>query len=912
MAEDASNLVNLRSVARQLVAAQPHPTPESIREAIHQCRQVPAFAVDDDVAEQLAREIESQLDVTMTLGSVVQEEFAEWYDAAKASIDPYYWDRYRRLLEQKGFAPDVLAKLDQVTSRIAGLLENPQKEGESDRRGMVVGHVQSGKTANYTGLVCKAADAGYKLIVIIAGIHNNLRNQTQQRIDEGFVGRDSASLARDRANRIIGVGKFDTRHFPLTVTTSLKDFNKATAEVVGVELRALNVPAVLVIKKNPSTLRNLIDWLKEHNARGGSALVDAPMLLIDDEADNASINTNRNPGEATKINALIRELLNLFRRKCYVGYTATPFANIFIDPDTDTEMLKADLFPRDFIVSLDPPSNYFGALRIFGPEREHDILREIVDNEPLLPIKHKKDLVIQGLPESLRTAVRSFILIRAIRMLRGHARAHNSMLVNASRFTDVQKRMRDLIHAELERIVTRVRLQGALPEKEALKDEELRGLHDVFVGEFRDCGFTWSDVQEVLLDAAAPIRVEEVNSRSTGNLVYSEHEEHGLNVIAVGGFSLSRGLTLEGLTVSYFLRNSVMYDTLLQMGRWFGYRPDYEDLCRIWMPPEAIGWYEHITESIEELREELRHMERAGLTPKDFGLKVRSHPDTLIVTARNKLGSSKELRVKIGLANRFIETARLPREPRHLEHNFELLKSTVRTLLERKPATHWGDNASWFWSEIPADVVIDFVTRFRNHPTSVNTDPEPVAAFIRAGKDLELGQWDVALITLARPGDHQPVEIEGLPVNRQERSAGREMGPDWFMVTNKQRVSSRGVERLGVPEDDALAAEDAYRSANPARGPREPNYPDRIYRQVRKRPLLILHLLRVGAPVEARSLPTGFPLEDVVAWSISFPEAPETAARHPTVEYVVNTVWWRENFGDEIEDEEMDDVDEAA
>jgi hypothetical protein len=912
MADDSSNLANLRNVARQLVAAQQHPTPESIREAIDQCRGIAAFAVDDGTAEQLAREIESQLDVTMTLGSVVQEEFAEWYDAAKASIDPYYWDRYRRLLDQKGFPPDVLAKLDQVTSRITGLLENPQKDGDWDRRGMVVGNVQSGKTANYTGLVCKAADAGYKLIVIIAGIHNNLRNQTQQRIDEGFVGRDSASLARNRENKIIGVGKFDTRRFPLTVTTSLRDFNKATAEVVGVELRALNVPAVLVIKKNQSTLRNHIDWLKEHNARGGSALVDAPMLLIDDEADNASINTSRNPREATKINSLIRELLNLFRRKCYVGYTATPFANIFIDPDTDTEMLRADLFPRDFIVSLDPPSNYFGALRIFGPEREVDVLRDIIDNEPLLPIKHRKDLVIQDLPESLRTAIRTFILVRAIRLLRGQTRAHNSMLVNASRFTDVQKRIRDLIHAEVEQIVTHVRIQGALPPEEALRDNEIARLREIFDEEFADCGFGWDEIQEKLLEASAPIRVEEVNSRSTGSLVYSDHEEHGLNVIAVGGFSLSRGLTLEGLTVSYFLRNSVMYDTLLQMGRWFGYRPDYEDLCRIWMPPEAIGWYEHITESIEELREELRRMERAGLTPKDFGLKVRSHPDTLIVTARNKLGSSKELRVRIGLANRFIETARLHRMKRHLQHNFDLLEATVGKLIESKgPPTHWPGSAAYFWSDVPAGTVIDFVTEFRNHPTSVNTDPAPVAAFIRAGSDLELGHWDVALVTLERGGT-EPVDVAGLPVIRETRSAGRQMGDDWFMVTNKQRVSSRGVERIGVPEDDAQEAEDAYRSAHPPKGEKPPNYPDRIYRMVRPRPLLILHLLHVNQPDEIDPAPAGFPLEKVVAWSISFPEAPETAARHPTVEYVVNTVWWRENFGDESEDEELEDVDEAA
>ena len=461
---------------------------------------------------------------------------------------------------------------------------------------MVVGHVQSGKTANYTGLICKAADAGYKLIIVIAGIHNSLRNQTQQRIDEGFVGRDSARLARKKAAKVIGVGKFGMTRVPLTVTTSVQDFNKAAAEVFGVELRSLTVPAVLVIKKNSSTLKNVIAWLKEHNAKGSSALVDAPMLLIDDEADNASINVSRNPDEVSRINGQIRELLNLFQRKVYLGYTATPFANIFIDPDSDGEMLKADLFPRDFIVALDPPSNYLGATRIFGPDRPVKILRDISDSEGRLPLKHKINFPVSLLPASLEKAVRCFVLARAVRLLRGQQGQHNSMLVNASRFTTVQKQLRNVLHEFVTRIVARARFLGALSQAEALADEEMSALHQVWSEEFSGVEFTWGEVQATLLEAAAPVRVEEINSKSAGNLNYSDHEEHGLNVVAVGGFSLSRGLTLEGLTVSYFLRNSVMYDTLLQMGRWFGYRPNYEDVCRIWMQPDAIGWYEHITE----------------------------------------------------------------------------------------------------------------------------------------------------------------------------------------------------------------------------------------------------------------------------------------------------------------------------
>ena len=902
MSGEEPNKPALRAVAMQLIAAQPHPTPASIREAIAACRPIPAFQVSDQAAEALARQIESQLDVTMTLGAVVQEDFAEWYDAAKAGIEPFYWDRYRQLLEQKDFPPQVIATLDRTTDRIAGLLGNPTLEGAWDRRGMVVGHVQSGKTANYVGLICKAADAGYKLIIVIAGIHNSLRNQTQQRIDEGFVGRDSARLARKKDARVIGVGKFGMSRVPLTVTTAVQDFNKASAESFGLQLRSLTVPAVLVIKKNSSTLKNVIAWLKEHNAKGGSALVDAPMLLIDDEADNASINVSRNPDEASRINGQIRELLNLFQRKVYLGYTATPFANIFIDPDSDDEMLKGDLFPRDFIVGLDPPSNYLGAIRIFGPDREVNILREITDSETVLPVKHKGTFMVGALPPTLERAVRCFILARAARLLRGQQGRHNSMLVNASRFTTVQKQLRNAIHDFLGRVVTRIRFLAGLPEAEALADDEMRALRQVWDDEFADTEFSWPAVQATLLEAAAPIRVEEINSRSAGTLNYSDHEEHGLNVIAVGGFSLSRGLTLEGLTVSYFLRNSIMYDTLLQMGRWFGYRPGYEDVCRIWMQPEAIGWYEHITESIEELRDELRRMEQTGQTPKDFGLKVRSHPDTLIVTARNKMGSSKEVRVSIGLSNKLIETTWLERGAA-LKANRVHAARFVAELLALKPYDPNKPYANYLWRDVPAEMVIGFVSGFNNCDTSLQTKPGPVAAFIANGAAEELGSWDVAVISKKDGGD-TPVDTSlGVEVFTQDRTRGDGTSEREIMVSSRRRVSSQGIERLGLDEDAIRNAEAAYQSEKGLSDDAKVSFPDRIYRQVRPKPLLMIHLLDMhekGEPV-VRLEP-----EPVVAWGISFPPTPETNKTHRTVEYVVNTTWWREHYGEAV-DEELDD-----
>ena len=363
-------LNSLEGMTAMYMASQKGPhTGESIRTIIRQLRDTQMFAamVSDADAEELARLIEEKYGISMGLGAVVDaEDFRPWLHDARINgeIRDFYWGRYRKLLNLKGLPKSVIDATDEVTDRVLDRLGDPRNMTPWSRRGMVVGHVQSGKTANYTGLICKAADAGYRLIVVIAGIHNNLRNQTQARIDEGFIGRDTGRLAhanKAQRQKIIGVGQFDQREFPVSLTNTLRDFNKATATTNTSQIGQYNVPVVLVIKKNSSTLRNLLEWLKEHSVHQGSQMVSQPMLLIDDEADNASINTAYSRDDVTRINGQIRELLSLFHRSCYVGYTATPFANIFIDPDTDDEALKQDLFPRHFIIGLDAPSNYFGS-----------------------------------------------------------------------------------------------------------------------------------------------------------------------------------------------------------------------------------------------------------------------------------------------------------------------------------------------------------------------------------------------------------------------------------------------------------------------------------------------------------------------------------------------------------------------
>ena len=896
-------LSNIKSMVAASLANVQGPTAEGIRDLIANLRQLPMFArITEEDAERLAKHFEERVSITQHLGSIlIDREHQPWLDAARARIEPYYWSRYRQHLIQEGFPNAGVITLDEVTNRVLGLMQDPLRDGPWDRRGMVVGHVQSGKTGNYIGLISKAADAGYKLIVVIAGVHNNLRSQTQRRIDEGFVGRDSARLLSRQADMFVGVGRFDHTRRPVTFTNTNRDFNKMTATGVGIPLQNLTEPAVFVVKKNSSTLKNLIEWLKEHSARGGAQSIDEPMLLIDDEADNASINIRHGVGEVSRINGQIRELLHIFQKSCYVGYTATPFANIFIEPDSDDKMLGEDLFPRSFIVSLDPPSNYFGAAAVFL-ENSEKYIRHIDDNEDLLPIKHPKETVVSSLPYSLTYAVRTFIVGKAVRLARGHERQHCSMLVNASRFMNVQRQLRNEIHAQLDIIQRSIRVNGALPPGTALLDLEIKGLHEIWEREFQDTEVDWPKVQERLHEAASPIRVVEVNSQSPGTLDYNGHRQDGLNVIAVGGFSLSRGLTLEGLMVSYFMRNSMMYDTLMQMGRWFGYRPGYEDLCRIWMPEAAQGWYEHVTESIEELRSEFRSMEASNATPEEFGLRVRSHPDTLIVTARNKMGTGSSVVVSIGLANKLIETHTLRRDSESLRANRNAAQRLSRTLGQAGFPIQSAEEAEFGWllRAVRVDAVLDFLGEFRNHEGSLLTDGDPVRRYIEERRDDELAEWDLLFASVGERGGDVTDDLLGRTIRCQQRGAGEKSDPRTLSIGTRQRVSTRGIERTALPSDQRALAESEHRE-NLERDGRltgsRIQYPDWVYRKKRTRPLLMIHLIDIDTKGH------GDPLtQPVVAWGISFPATDKEERR---VAYVVNTTWIRENFSDDVDEDEM-------
>lgn len=883
---------------------QPRKSEDELRSFVKGIAAIVDLTLSEEDIESIAREVESKQGINVGLGSVVDsKEFKPWLDDAKSNIEPFYWKRYEKLLLQSGLPRDVVTGTDIVTDKLLGRLGNPKEHTPWDRRGMVVGHVQSGKTANYTGLICKAADAGYRLIIVVAGIHNNLRNQTQARIDEGFIGRDTGKVSDKKsgnAKHVIGVGFFDQSRTPVSLTNITRDFNKPTASTNTSEIDSYRVPVVLVIKKNHSTLKNLLEWLKDNSARGDREMIDQPMLLIDDEADNASINTKYSNQLVTKINGQIRDLLKMFHRSCYVGYTATPFANIFIDPDETHEIHEQDLFPKDFIIGLDAPTNYFGHKKIFidglPDEGEPTWLRDISDNEDIFPIKHKIDHDLIQLPSSLLFALRAFLLSRAIRNLRGQSTSHCSMLVNASRFTAVQGKLRNRLHEALERIQNSLRMNSS--SSNALNDPEIKGIFDVWDREYADTEFRWTDIQCSIFDSIASAKVVEVNSKAN-DLNYSETGERGQTVIAVGGFSLSRGLTLEGLTVTWFLRNTMMYDTLMQMGRWFGYRNGYEDLCRIWMPDDAMGWYAFIANAAEELHAELKLMEQAKATPEDFGLAVRSHPASLLVTAKNKMGAGREVTTLIGLSNKFIETAKVRTNKAELNTNLIAAKVLISKLKHDGfdiKKTQWG----LLVHDLPVTYIDDFLAGWSNAPESVMTATAPVRSYIRARKEDELASWDLLIPSLQKGEADSTLGVNIVPTNRSVNLDDLQHG---FMSFSgkKMRVASRGIEKAGVDPDMALVAENNYEKDS-----LKSNYPDSIYRQVRTKPLFILHFVQAIAPKGKENYKETalLPNDPVVAWGVSLPISRKASEK---VAYIVNTQRYKELYGEDDTDEEYED-----
>jgi len=879
------------------------------------------LAPEDPAAlESIKKQLESTIGIVMATGEGLTDgDNPPWVEDIKASTNWTYWDSYVKQLKSDNFPGPVIRTLDEDTDNILTECGNPNSAGSWRIQGLVMGDVQSGKTASYCGLISKAGDAGYRFIVLLTGTIEDLRSQSQERLDEGFVGKDSRELLqRHTGGQRFGAGRFRDR-FPNVLTSIDSDFLTRNREALGgIPLENISEPVLLVMKKNKSALENLISYLKTQLPNGAERLK-MPLLLVDDEADNASVNANKDESPAT-INRLVREVVDKFQRASYVAYTATPFANVFINPDAH------DLFPKNFVYSLNAPTNYIGASSIFVDGGAHQAqVVEIDDAAAIFPDKHKKELEVHSLPQSLQDAIGVFLLACAIRDHRDEPLKHRSMLVNVSRFTDVQRQLADVVKNFLYDLVENIK-QYVADDDLWKRQPSLIWLHELFEEHYGSCGLSWGETRRTLYDATASVKVLTINQRTGQDerLNYRAYKgnEKGRRVIAIGGQTLSRGLTLEGLCVSYFYRNSKAYDTLLQMGRWFGYRPRYADLCRIWMTTEAQDWFAHIAEVVVELRGDIKRMHANKWKPSQFGIRVKSHPDALLVTAANKMRNSTEVEIDLSFSLRATETAFLPRTVNANLANASIASKFLASLGNADRLGGRGeDDGRFFWRKVPAARVTEFLGQLEISPLNSafipdqKTGERPLLTFIRDNKLEALRNWDVclpqgkgAVADEIKFSGKDGAATHGRKRNRRFEKTSNSSAP--YLKINKQRVGEIADEKVDLADAQITEAERRWRADPDNKG--KSTVPGSAYRSFRLRPLLTIHAIEpVGAEIGSKSEKRILNVNDIdpkllVAISLVFPEYEETDKT--SVRYRLNRVYMQQLglFEDEDDDEDED------
>lgn len=656
------------------------------------------------------------------------------------------WPALKKYLaENKGWAVETLQSIDESSSKILSHMR-PAGFGRIDTRGLVVGYVQSGKTANYTALIAKAADVGYRLFIVLAGVHNALRQQTQRRL-----GRELVALN----------GKLWVQ-----LTSEIEDFRASAGGNTDVFLSdTAHLRILCVVKKNAHVLRRLKSWL---NAGNRSVLDACPVLIIDDEADQAGLNSAAKPNERTAINRLILEIMGQLPKAAYVGYTATPFANVLVDPTA------ADLYPKDFIVELPRPDGYFGAERLFGreslPKDEDDVeqrsaldmIRSVPEEDvPQVRPQSGKDRLsfAPEVPPSLDQALRYFAMACAARRTRGD-RDDESMLVHTTLYTVPHERLRDAVEAAWKRYGAALAKNDEefLSELEALWEEETERVPA------EDFGLSRTRLRDLLVHLPAVFRDATVLAENGSSLERLVYDESPRTQIAVGGNTLSRGLTLEGLTVSYFVRSASAYDTLLQMGRWFGYRFGYEDLPRVWMTDGLAEWFRDLATVEAEIRRDIRRYEQEDMTPQEFAVRIRTHP-SLAVTAAAKMRSAVECDISYADGTR---------QATIFEHrNVELLRANLEAaerLVSQLGSPEKRSDGRYAWYQVPAAKVLEFISSYRFHDRQPDLDPKALCGYIHDQNELgALESWDVLLASVKQP-KVGTLPIGGVMVNLLDRS----------------------------------------------------------------------------------------------------------------------------------------------
>ncbi len=745
-------------------------------------------ALRDYLLSRISREKEEET-VSVMLGE--EAENSTWWDEYKTENAKklVFWDRYcKYLYENKNWEKSAITKsINNPTDLLLNSIANPNRGVVQEKRAMVVGYVQSGKTANYIGLINKALDAGYKYIIVLAGIHNNLRSQTQSRIDEEVLGYETSSEARQKQreraekNRI-GVGKLYNAGFVQTLT--FRDENGDFSKKNSSWDTHPDVPTIIVTKKIKSTLTNLIENIESKQVikqgENGKFIMPAkyPLLLIDDEADQASVNTGYDYDEngeivdeydVKTINRLIRQLFNHFECKSYVGYTATPYANIFIPNDLNVanEELGNDLFPADCIISLPKPYRYIGANEFFGYGKDDEepkpmpLVRKIQDED----FVDARNRTVGELPDSLKRAMQCFLISIAIRNCRGEKYKPNTMLIHVARIKDMHKQLErkvsEYFYDELQSMIIdgdtetkeyiyKLIYEDYLPVSKKMRKEfskYMEGAEDI------SADVIYSEILRLMNENRVKINV--INGNSKDVLCYKDHEGEEYNVIAIGGDKFSRGLTLEGLSISFFTRETKYYDTLMQMGRWFGFRPKYADLCRVFITDDIYRWFARIAFATDNLRNQITYMCEEKAKPRDFGLRVATHPELKISSPRKvKSGGFQQLDFSANLTISRLIDVDIEMYNSNYDAVNRLFTYADRIISAQEHFARLGRESNTehlFLENVSSTRIVEFFRSYKTSKYARKINGNNIATYIEEqSKDGLLTNWTVCLINVGK------------------------------------------------------------------------------------------------------------------------------------------------------------------
>lgn len=870
--------------------------------------------LSDDEVSSVVAEITAEEEIVLTSAGTVYdpETFKKWIADRRTSAPLSRWNAYKQLLVSRDWANTVIEDLESQTDEVVELLGDPTDPTDWARRGLLLGEVQSGKTATYIGILNKAIDYGYRLIIVIGGHTKDLRRQTQVRMDSDLIGYDTSLIGENiatTARQPLGVAEYDKSILTNVLTTVDSDFSKGKTRS-GLNWIQDALPTVLVIKKNATLIQNVATYIRQQT-NGGR--LDMPLVLIDDEADWGTPNTGSDT-DPTRVNAAIRGLLDTSRRSSYLGITATPFANIFIDHAAENEDLGQDLFPADYIRVMSSPSNYHGINRYFT-SKHPAIRRDVDDCIELLPIKHKKTHQILELPTSLEDAVMSFYLGSALRLKRGQGKVRPaSMLVNISRFNDVQKRVSDLLKSFTRKLNGVITAESNREKGDLTSDLGVR-LRKVWEIEYSEnvTADKWDDVAPWLCSVAGSSRVELVNGKTSSErakrrkLLTREQRlaEDSRPTIFVGGDVLARGLTLEGLQVSYFVREPRTMDTLMQMGRWFGYRPGYEDIVRIWLSKSTEADFVWSAETTQDLRDLLIEMRAKELTPRDFGLRLRAHPGGFEVVAGNKRQSATLMEGDVLIHGNMFESYYLDSNINVRRNNIKateaLLEAASKSVPEQSTSTGYRS-----WRGVPLSAVEEFYTKFRADPRDPffgfaqgKTVPQ-IAPYLSEAEGSE--SWDIVLVH----GSAADIEIGGIKIPSSLRNSIKLKG-NTFELGNRRVATASNL--AGALMKDARETLKSSLNAGD-------KITEKLVIKQLSNPMLLVYALTTE-PIDGEETENAVDIsadEPLIATVLAFPaidvvEASIRIKAHRVQKFWVNTVWWSSMRGYVDDGDDLDEGD---